>query len=67
MGHFFIVKVELGIVLCKSVGLVGLKTLDMLMLGVLEFHFKEYWIIGFVDCPLMWLGFPIMLGIYPLG
>ena len=64
---FLIVKAKLGFVLCKSVGLVGLKTVDLVMSGVLGFHFKEYWITAFIDCPLMLWGSPIMFGIYDLG
>ena len=58
---FLIVKAKLGFVLCKNVGLVGLKTLDLVMSGVLGFHFKEYWITAFIDFPLMWWGSPICL------
>ena len=64
---FLIVKAKLGFVLCKSVGLVGLKTLDLVMSSVLGFHFKDYWITAFIYCPLMWWGYPIMFGIYDLG
>ena len=66
-GSLLIVKAKLGFVLCKSVGLVGLKTLDLAMPGLLGFHFKEYWITGFVDFALIWWGSPIMLGIYAFG
>ena len=53
-GSLLIVKAQLGFVLCKSVGLVGLKTLDLVMSCFLGFHFKEYWITAFIDFPLMW-------------
>ena len=62
-GFVFNVKAKMGLVLCKSVGLVGIKTRGLVMAGPLGFDFKEYWLSGSVNCPFMWWKSPIMLGI----
>lgn len=48
-GSFFNVKAKMGLVLCKSVGLVGLKTCGLVMVGTIGFHFKDYWLSGSAD------------------
>ena len=40
-GHFFIAKAKLRFVLCKSVGLVGIKTLGLVMEGSLGSKVKR--------------------------
>ena len=40
-GHFFIAKAKLGFVLCKSVGLVGIKTLGLVMASSLGSKVKR--------------------------
>ena len=78
-GSFFIVKAEFELVLGKRTGLVGLKTLGLVMACLLGFHFKELWHGGFVNYPLVggsppscwafkpWVGDMMLLGMTTLG
>ena len=52
-GLFSIVKGQVWACLCKSVGLVGLKTHGLVITSPLGFHSKEYWLSDFVHCHLM--------------
>lgn len=52
-GFFLHCKGQVGAYLCKSVGLVGLKTGGLVMEGPIGFHVKEYWLSGTTDTVTM--------------